>query len=187
MGTASESGAEVFKLGYFDPRAYLAQSPQFYKQMAISAGIDQVFDVGPVFRAEPSFTSRHATEFTGVDVELAWIDGVEDVMALRGADARPRPRPGRGGARRGDPRSSSASRSRSLRFPFPRITMAEAPDRGGWTGSGRPWPRRPRPGGRAHGCRRSSRESTGHEFVFVTHFPASAGPSTTCDRPARRS
>jgi aspartyl/asparaginyl-tRNA synthetase len=80
MGTASESGAEVFEVGYFGRPAYLAQSPQFYKQLAIAAGIDRVFEVGPVFRAEPSFTSRHATEFTGVDVELAWIDGVEDVM-----------------------------------------------------------------------------------------------------------
>src|ERR1700734_2048489 len=80
MGTASESGAEVFEVGYFGRKAYLAQSPQFYKQAAIAAGIDRGFEVGPVFRAEPSFTARHATEFTGVDVELAWIDGVEDVM-----------------------------------------------------------------------------------------------------------
>ena len=49
MGTASESGAEVFQLGYFGRSAYLAQSPQFYKQMAIAAGIDRVFEVGPVF------------------------------------------------------------------------------------------------------------------------------------------
>jgi len=83
MGTASESGAEVFKLNYFDRPAYLAQSPQFYKQMAIASGIDKVFEVGPVFRAEPSFTSRHATEFTGVDVEMAWIDDVEDVMQFK--------------------------------------------------------------------------------------------------------
>src|SRR5690242_3068604 len=82
MGTASESGAEVFEVGYFGRQAYLAQSPQFYKQMAIAGGIDRVFEIGPVFRAEPSFTSRHTTEFTGVDVELAWIDGVEDVMAF---------------------------------------------------------------------------------------------------------
>ena len=57
MGTASESGAEVFEVGYFGRSAYLAQSPQFYKQMAIAAGIDRVFEIGPVFRAEPSFTS----------------------------------------------------------------------------------------------------------------------------------
>src|SRR5712691_9381995 len=82
MGTASESGAEVFQVGYFDTTAYLAQSPQFYKQLAIAAGIDRVFEVGPVFRAEPSYTSRHATEFTGIDAEMAWIDSVEDVMAF---------------------------------------------------------------------------------------------------------
>src|SRR5580692_3965884 len=82
MGTASESGAEVFELGYFGRSAYLAQSPQFFKQMAIAAGIDRVFEIGPVFRAEPSFTSRHSTEFTGVDVELAWIEDVEDVMSF---------------------------------------------------------------------------------------------------------
>src|SRR6202034_1327765 len=82
MGTASESGAEVFEVGYFGRPAYLAQSPQFYKQLAIAGGVDRVFEIGPVFRAEPSFTSRHATEFTGVDAELAWIDSVEDVMSF---------------------------------------------------------------------------------------------------------
>ena len=82
MGTASESGAEVFEVGYFGRTAYLAQSPQFYKQLAIAGGADRVFEIGPVFRAEPSFTSRHATEFTGVDVELGWVDSVEDVMSF---------------------------------------------------------------------------------------------------------
>jgi len=82
MGSASESGAELFKVGYFDRTAYLAQSPQFYKQMAMAAGFGRVFEVGPVFRANPSFTSRHDTEFTSVDVEISWIDSHEDVMAF---------------------------------------------------------------------------------------------------------
>src|SRR4029077_11979882 len=82
MGSASESGAELFKVEYFDGTAYLAQSPQFYKQMAIGAGVGRVFEIGPVFRANPSFTSRHDTEFTSVDVEIAWIDSHEDVMAF---------------------------------------------------------------------------------------------------------
>ncbi len=82
MGSASESGAELFKVGYFDDVAYLAQSPQFYKQMAMAAGFGGVFEVGPVFRANPSFTSRHDTEFTSVDVEVSWIDSHEDVMAF---------------------------------------------------------------------------------------------------------
>src|SRR3984893_9057227 len=82
MGSASESGAELFKVEYFDGVAYLAQSPQFYKQMAMAAGFGKVFEIGPVFRANPSFTSRHDTEFTSVDVEISWIDSHEDVMAF---------------------------------------------------------------------------------------------------------
>jgi len=82
MGSASESGAELFKVEYFDGVAYLAQSPQFYKQMAMAAGFGRVFEVGPVFRANPSFTSRHDTEFTSVDMELAWISSHYDVMAF---------------------------------------------------------------------------------------------------------
>jgi nondiscriminating aspartyl-tRNA synthetase len=82
MGSASESGAELFKAEYFDRTAYLAQSPQFYKQMAMAAGFGKVFEIGPVFRANPSFTSRHDTEFTSVDVEISWIDSHDDVMSF---------------------------------------------------------------------------------------------------------
>lgn len=80
IATASESGSEVFEVKYFKTKAYLAQSPQFYKQMAMAAGFERVFEVGPVFRAEPSFTSRHATEFTGYDVEISFIDSHYDIM-----------------------------------------------------------------------------------------------------------
>lgn len=80
IGTASESGSEVFEVEYFDGKAYLAQSPQFYKQMAMAAGFDRYFEVGPVFRAEKSFTSKHATEFTCFDVEFSYIKSFEDVM-----------------------------------------------------------------------------------------------------------
>jgi aspartyl-tRNA synthetase len=83
MGSASESGAELFKAEYFDRTAYLAQSPQFYKQMAMAAGFGKVFEIGPVFRANPSFTSRHDTEFTSVDVEISWIDSHDDVMSFQ--------------------------------------------------------------------------------------------------------
>src|SRR3989344_7887179 len=82
MGAASESGSELFQLEYFGQKASLAQSPQFYKQMAMAAGFDRVFEIGPVFRANPSFTSRHDTEFTSVDVELSWIESHHDVMAF---------------------------------------------------------------------------------------------------------
>jgi len=82
VGAPSESGAELFTLEYFDRKAYLAQSPQFYKQMAMAAGFDRVFEIGPVFRADPSFTSRHMTEFTGVDMEMSWVESHEEVMAF---------------------------------------------------------------------------------------------------------
>lgn len=80
LGAASESGSEVFEVKYFDKSAYLAQSPQFYKQMAIASGMERVFEVAPAFRAENSNTNRHCTEFTSFDVEFAYIDSYYDVM-----------------------------------------------------------------------------------------------------------
>ena len=82
IGAASESGSEVFEVKYFDRKAYLAQSPQFYKQMAIASGFGRVFEVAPCFRAENSNTSRHATEFTSFDVEFSYINSFDDVMNL---------------------------------------------------------------------------------------------------------
>ncbi len=82
MNTASEGGAEFFKVKYFDRSAYLAQSPQFYKQMAMAAGLEKVFTFGPVFRAESSFTNRHLTEFTGWDFEVSYINSHIDVMEI---------------------------------------------------------------------------------------------------------
>ena len=82
IGAASESGADVFEVKYFDRNAYLAQSPQFYKQMAMAAGFERIFETGPVFRAEKSYTNRHTTEFTGFDLEFSYIDSVKDVMKM---------------------------------------------------------------------------------------------------------
>ena len=81
MSAPSESGAELFEVKYFDKKAYLAQSPQFYKQMAMASGFEKVFEVGPVFRANPSFTSRHDTEFTGYDAEISFIESHLDVIS----------------------------------------------------------------------------------------------------------
>jgi len=82
IGTASESGSEVFEVKYFDTKAYLAQSPQFYKQMAIAGGFGRVFECGAVFRAEKSHSKKHATEFTGFDLEFACIESQEDIMVM---------------------------------------------------------------------------------------------------------
>ena len=170
MGTASESGAEVFELGYFGRSAYLAQSPQFYKQMAIAAGVDRVFEVGPVFRAEPSFTSRHATEYTSVDAELAWITGVEDVMDFEermlahalGAVA------GEHGAAI---RELCGTEVVVPAVPFPRITLAAAHDILGRSGEHADLDPAGERAIAAHVA-----ERTGHEFVFVTEYPASVRP-----------
>ncbi|MGO1538750.1 MAG: aspartate--tRNA(Asn) ligase [Leucobacter sp.] len=82
MASASESRAELFTVEYFEGQAFLAQSPQFFKQMAQAAGFGGIFEVGPAFRADHSFTSRHATEFTSIDTELSWINSHADVMEL---------------------------------------------------------------------------------------------------------
>jgi nondiscriminating aspartyl-tRNA synthetase len=124
-GSPSESGAELFTVEYFDRKAYLAQSPQFYKQMAMAAGFERVFEIGPVFRADPSFTSRHMTEFTGLDIEISWIDSHEDVMAftenwLQYAYKRVKEELGN------EIKETFGVDIQVPATPFPRMTMAEA-------------------------------------------------------------
>lgn len=77
---SAESGAEMFKLDYFGTTACLSQSPQFYKQMTMASGFEKVFEIGPVFRAENSHTSYHASEILMLDAEISWVNGVDDVM-----------------------------------------------------------------------------------------------------------
>ncbi|KAL7746496.1 aspartate--tRNA ligase dps1 [Sorochytrium milnesiophthora] len=84
IGAASEGGANVFTLNYFKRDAFLAQSPQFYKQMMVCADFERVFEIGPVFRAENSFTHRHMTEFTGLDLEMAFNEHYHEVLDLLG-------------------------------------------------------------------------------------------------------
>lgn len=82
ISAASEGGANVFKVKYFNGDAFLAQSPQLYKQMAICAHFNRVYEIGPVFRAENSFTHRHLTEFTGVDLEMTFTSHYHEVMDM---------------------------------------------------------------------------------------------------------
>ena len=85
VGTATESGANVFGLDYFGRKAFLAQSPQFYKQTMVGV-FERVYEVGPVFRAEPHDTARHLAEYTSLDVELGFVTDHHDVMdVLTGA------------------------------------------------------------------------------------------------------
>lgn len=82
VATGTEGGAELFPVKYFDKAAFLAQSPQFYKQMLVGSGFEGVFEVGHVFRAERHNTSRHLNEFVSLDLEMGFIDGLEDLLRL---------------------------------------------------------------------------------------------------------
>ena len=176
MGMPSESGAELFSLPYFGTTAYLAQSPQFYKQMAMAAGYERVFEFGPVFRADPSFTSRHMTEFTGVDMEMSWIDSHEDVMALMEkwlAHTYQRV------LEKHDQiiKSTFDFQLEVPKLPFPRITMAEAHQLLAEIGYQLPPEKKfdLDPGAeRAIGAH--FKETQGHDFVFITDWPFEARP-----------
>ena len=172
MGSPSEGGAELFSLEYFGRPAYLAQSPQFYKQMAMAAGFDRVFEIGPVFRADPSFTTRHSTEFTGLDMEMSWIESHEDVMAfeerwLQYMLERIR-------AQFGDAiREALGVEVTVPEVPFPRVTMAEAQRIVAERGHQLPPERKgdlDATGERL--VSEHAQETRGHEFVFVTDYPA---------------
>lgn len=80
ISAASESGSDVFEVKYFDRKAYLAQSPQFYKQMAMCSGFEKVFEIAPAFRAENSNSYRHTTDFTSFDIEMSYIESLDELM-----------------------------------------------------------------------------------------------------------
>lgn len=162
MSAASEGGSEVFELKYFGNRAYLAQSPQFYKQLAQSAGFERVFIVGPVYRAEPSFTTRHMTEFTGWDFEISFIDSHEDVM---------REEENMLAAGFMELKSEVLPDLEIPKVPFPRMTLKEAKEKLRLAGvnsekEGDFSPEEEREIGRI------VKEETGSDFVFVTEYSA---------------
>lgn len=176
MGSPSEGGAEVFALEYFGRPAYLAQSPQFYKQMAMAAGFDRVFEIGPVFRADPSFTTRHSTEFTGLDMEMSWVESHEDVMAfeerwLRDALERVK-------AQFGDAaRETFGVEIIVPEVPFPRVPMAQAQEIVARRGHSAPAERKhdlDATGERLVG--EYAAEEFGHEFAYVTDYPVDVRP-----------
>ena len=166
MGAQSESGSEVFTVDYFETKAFLAQSPQFYKQMAMAAGFEKVFAVGPVFRAEPSFTTRHQTEFTGWDFEISFINSHHDVMDQEE------------GMIISGIQSVNEMLSMNLKVParpFPRITMAEAKEKlakAGVTGE-KKYDFSPE---EEKAIGKIIEEETGSEFVFITDYHISIRP-----------
>jgi aspartyl/asparaginyl-tRNA synthetase len=177
MGSPSEGGAELFTLDYFGETASLAQSPQFYKQMAMAAGMERVFEIGPAFRADPSFTPRHSTEFTSVDMEMSWIDSHYDIMEFEEAWLchvlkTVSERHGREIAETFSVEVIIPS------LPFPKVTMDEAQkilrDKGylpsADTKKGDIDPQ----GERLLG--EYAKEKFGHEFIFVTDYPIEVRP-----------
>lgn len=175
MGAPSESGAELFALEYFGGQAFLAQSPQFYKQMAMAAGFDRVFEIGPVFRADPSFTSRHATEFTSIDMEISWVDSHEDVMAMEEQWLHHVLHAVKGqlGAHI---ETEFETEIVVPDLPFPRVPMKEALEIVAASGYEMP---NDKPDLDPEGERivaRYVKEKYGHDFVFVTDYPWSVRP-----------
>jgi len=175
MGSASESGAELFKVEYFDRTAYLAQSPQFYKQMAMAAGFGRVFEIGPVFRANPSFTSRHDTEFTSVDVEIAWIESHDDVMSFQErwlahvlAVVK-------------DVHGEQIEQTFGAELivpsvPFPRVTLEAAKELLREGGHGAPGAEHDLDPPSERALSAIVKEKYGNEFAFVTDYPTSVRP-----------
>jgi aspartyl-tRNA synthetase len=176
MGAPSESGAELFSLPYFETTAYLAQSPQFYKQMAMAAGYERVFEIGPVFRADPSFTSRHMTEFTGVDMEMSWINTHEDVMAFMErwlAFTYKKVLEKHGDAIKENFNVELEVPS----VPFPRITMAEAHKLLKEIGYSLPKEKKfDLDPGAERAIGNYFKETQGHDYVFVIDWPFEARP-----------
>ena len=163
------SGRELFTVDYFDRPAYLAQSPQFSKQMAMCAGFERVFEIGPVFRANPLLTSRHDTEFVSVDVEISWIESHEDVMAIE--ERWLRTVVSAVADQHGPEIERLFGRPVAVPdIPFPRITMAEAHELVGASVDGDI-----DAGGERRLCEHVA-ATLGHELVFVTEYPSAVRP-----------
>jgi aspartyl-tRNA synthetase len=174
MASASESNAELFKMEYFETTAYLAQSPQFFKQMAMMSGLGRIFEIGPVFRADPSFTSRHATEFVSVDMEISHITSHEDVMAVQEQLLQRAIQAVKD--KHGDEIKALFDIDVQVpTIPFPRIPLFEAIDiikeRGHVVERGGDLDPEGERQIAAHVA-----EKYGHEFVFVTDYPATVRP-----------
>ena len=173
--TPNRSGRELFSVDYFGRTAYLAQSPQFYKQMAMCAGFERVFEIGPVFRANPLLTDRHDTEFVSVDVEVSWVESHEDLMDMEERWL------GHVVAAVEHEHGAEVERwfGRPVRvpdIPFPRVTMAEAARileaRGHRSSAGAG--DIDAGGERLLGAHVAA--ELGHELVFVTEYPAAVRP-----------
>jgi aspartyl-tRNA synthetase len=167
----AEGGATLFPVDYFDTRAYLAQSPQLYKQMLMGAGFERVFEIAPAFRAEPSDTIRHITEFTSLDAEIAYLDSadalrevLEGVLVETLTSAREELE---------RLRNPLAAQVPVPSLPFPRVPFARAEEWLGRPGAGRDLGTEDE---KAIGERAQS--EFGVPFYFITDFPTAVKSHT---------
>lgn len=167
---STEGGAEVFKLDYFDQQATLAQSAQFYKQIMVGA-FERVFEINPTYRAEPSATTRHVTEFIHVDVEMGFIENLDDVLevasgVLKNAVDQ---------AWKSKPAELKALGATKPQLPkvLPKITLAELHEKySKATGKNTKGEKDPTPDEERWACEYALKEHKS-EAIFVTEFPAS--------------
>ena len=172
IGTPSEGGAEVFSLEYFGKKAYLAQSPQFYKQMAMACGFEKVFEIGPAFRSDPSHTTRHAPEFTSIDMEISYVHSLEEIIQeeeqlLTHVLSKIKEKHGE------EIKKHFKTEVIVPKTPFPRIPMSEASKLLKEKGITEEKDLSPE-GERI--LYEIVKEKFGHEFVFVTEYPISVRP-----------
>jgi nondiscriminating aspartyl-tRNA synthetase len=173
MNTASESGADVFEVDYFGKKAYLSQSPQFYKQMAMASGFEKVFMTGSVYRAEESFTTRHMTEFTGWDFEMSYVNSDENVaeilekLLVSGLEIVKKDL--------GKELAGDGVEIEVPSTPFPRITFSEMKETLKKAGvkSDKEFDFSPE---EERALSEIVKKEKGHEFVFITHYPVEARP-----------
>lgn len=154
VSAGAEGGSNIFRLDYFGSKAYLAQSPQFYKQMMVAV-FERVFEIGPVFRAEKHATTRHLAEYTSMDLECAFLDSMDDLMDLE-----------EGFLRRLIPTLA----------PIPRLRFSEVKQLAAQAYGHRvldPYDLTPE---EEHAIGRYAKEHMGSDFVFVTHYPAKKRP-----------
>ena len=175
VAAGAEGGSTLFPIKYFDKNAFLAQSPQLYKQNLMATGLDRIFEIGPAFRAEASDTVRHIAEFTSLDVELAFIQSSDDVMAVAEGIVVSGLRHVRENA--GDALTTLGIQLPEPETPFPKVTYAEAVEmlrakgvdmqQGEDLGT---------EGEKALG--EAMKDEKGCELYFITEFPTSLKRST---------
>ena len=176
----AEGGANIFKVEYFDREAYLAQSPQFYKQMGVGI-YERVFEVGPVFRAEPHQTSRHINEYTSLDFEMGFIKDHTDVMEMETDLLRYCMK--KVSEECGFELALLEAEIPVIEDSIPSVTLAEAHEIAGKI-TGQDYSKEPdlEPEEERALCDYSA-ENWNSEFVFVTHFPTAKRPFYTKDDP----